>query len=465
MSRQPAPAVSAPAVSAPAAGRPYWNMDIEPLLDDPGIQAVRLTKLKERLREAYASSPYWRRRFDATGVVPDKIDTLDDFARIVPVYTKDDYRALAAENDDQMPRILNDLLGPAAREVMAIATTSGTTGLPTPYPLTRRDLHLWGEMTRRAAWRAGLRPGDRVIQGFGLSMFLAGVPVCMALAEMGVSVIPVGAEAGTRALLRNARLFSPRGLFCTPSLADYLIETATAEDIDLKSLGIEVIIVGGEPGAGVPAVRQKIEDAFGATLYDFAGGLGASCGHTEYTGMHWLVDDLAMMELVDPTTHEPVPFEDGAEGLAVFTPLDAPGILGIRQSNGDLMRIHTGPCPCGGTGWRYEFIGRTDDMLKVKGVMVYPLAIENVLQTFTPRVTGHFRIVLSEPPPRVVPPLRLKIEHAAGLPADAVRALEGELIESMHRQLKIRPAIDWLPPNSLERHAKKTQIFEREYTT
>jgi phenylacetate-CoA ligase len=154
---------------------------------------------------------------------------------------------------------------------------------------------------------------------------------------------------------------------------------------------------------------------------------------------------------------------DGAEGLAVYTPLDAPGLLGIRQSNGDLMRVRTGRCPCGRTGWRYEFTGRNDDMLKVKGVMVYPVAVDAIVQSFVPQVTGQFRIVLSEPPPRVVPPLRLRVERAPGLDGEDLRLLEADMIEEIHRRLKIRPAIEWAEPRSLARTAKKTQLFDREY--
>jgi phenylacetate-CoA ligase len=438
-------------------------MDIEPMLDEPGLRDLQWLKLRRRLTEAYETAPFWRRRLEAAGASPDRITSWEEFSRLVPVFTKDDYRAMAEENGGEMPRILADLLGPAAREMVAVATTSGTTGDPTPYPLTPRDLHLWGELTRRAAWRAGLRPGDFVLQAFGLSMFLAGVPVCMALAEMGVSAIPVGAEAGTETILKFARLFRPRAMFCTPSLADYLIETSAARDIDLRSLGIEIIFAGGEPGAGVPQVRSRIEQAFGATLHDFAGGLGASCGVPEYTGMHWLVGDLALMELVDPVTHEPVPFEEGAEGLALYTPLEAPGLLGIRQSNGDLMRVRTGCCPCWRTGWRYEFIGRDDDMLKVKGVMVYPLAVDAVVQSFVPRVTGQFRIVLSEPPPRVVPPLRLRVERSPESDGERLRQLEADMVEELHRRLKIRPAIEWAEPHSLPRTTKKTQLLVKEY--
>lgn len=445
-----------------SAERPYWAMDTELKFGTAEMREQQLESLRARLAEAYRNAPYWRARFDAAGVHPDQVRSFDDFSRHVPVFTKDDYRALADSHGGDMPSILGDLLGPDATKLVALACTSGTSGDPTPYPITQRDLELWGEMVRRAAWRAGLRPGDLVLQGFGLSMFLAGVPVCMALAEMNVAAIPVGAEAGTAAILKYARLFRPKGMFCTPSLAEYLIQTAEKDGLDLRELGIKIILVGGEPGAGIPAVRERIESAFDAKLFDFAGGLGASCGSPEYRGMHWLVDDLAMMELVDPATHERLPFEDGAEGLAVFTPLKAPGLLGIRQSNGDLMRVHTAPCTCGMSGWRYEFIGRADDMLKVKGVMVYPLAIDTVIKSFVPRLTGEFRIVLDEPPPRVVPPLKLKIEHAADQ-QHALDALSQEIVEALQKSVKIRPVIEWLPPDTLPRSTKKTQLIEKAY--
>lgn len=446
-----------------SASRSYWDHAVEQRFNTPQMREEQFAKLKMRLSYAYEHAPFWRRRLEDCGVTPANIGSWDDFARLVPVFTKDDYRTLAESHAGHMPAILKDLLGDDSQRIVAMAATSGTSGDPTPYPMTESDLDLWGSLVRRAAWRAGLRPGDFVLQGFGLSMFLAGVPVCMALAKMGVCTIPVGAEAGTGAILKYARLFTPKGMFCTPSLAEYLIQIAEREGFDLRELGIRVILCGGEPGAGIPSVRSRIEAAFGARLYDFAGGLGASCGSADYAGMHWLVDDLAVMELVDPATHEPIPFEDGAEGLAVFTPLEAPGLLGIRQSNGDLMRIHTRPCSCGQTGWRYEFVGRADDMLKVKGVMVYPLAIDTVIKQFIPRVTGEFRIVLDEPPPRVVPPLKLKVERGMASSPAELTGLESELLDALQKAVKIRPAIEWLEPQSLERSTKKTQLLEKAY--
>ena len=194
-------------------------------------------------------------------------------------------------------------------------------------------------------------------------------------------------------------------------------------------------------------------------------GLGCSCDYPEYQGMHWLGDDLAMMELVNQDSHEPVPMEDGATGMAVFSTLAGTNLLGFRQTLGDIMEVTTSPCPCGQTGFRYKVIGRTDDMLKIKGVMIYPPAIEGVINRFVPRVMGEFRIVLDEPPPRVVPPLKLKIEYGEGTKEEDLEALTAEITEEMHRSIKISPKITWLPPKTLERFVKKKKLLEKTYET
>jgi phenylacetate-CoA ligase len=127
------------------------------------------------------------------------------------------------------------------------------------------------------------------------------------------------------------------------------------------------------------------------------------------------------------------------------------------------MEVTTSPCLCGQTGFRYKVIGRTDDMLKIKGVMIYPPAIEGVINRFVPRVMGEFRIVLDEPPPRVVPPLNLKVEYGEGVKEKELETLEQEIVAKMHSVLKVTPAIQWLRPNTLERYAHKTKFIEKSY--
>ena len=210
-------------------------------------------------------------------------------------------------------------------------------------------------------------------------------------------------------------------------------------------------------------MRKKLETAYGAKLYDHGGSWGISCDYPVYQGMHHVSDDLIYFELINPETGEPVPFEDGATGISVQTTLDGEGFLWLRESFGDIWQVFTEPCPCGQTGFRCKIVGRTDDMLKVKGVMVYPAAIDGVITSFTPRVTGEFRIVLDEPPPRVVPPLKLKVEYGEGVKAADLGNLAKEIEETIHTKLKIRPQIQWLPPKTLERSTYKTRFIEKAY--
>ena len=182
--------------------------------------------------------------------------------------------------------------------------------------------------------------------------------------------------------------------------------------------------------------------------------------------MHWIADDYCYYELVDPKTHEPVPMEHGATGLAVFTPLEPDSTIfmhNLRFTLNDIHQVFTEPCPCGLSGFRYKIVGRADDMLKVKGVPVYPAAIQGVINGFIPRLTGAFRIVLDVPPPRVIPPLKLKVEYGENVGEAELPALEKEILEKMHSTNKIKPEIAWLKPNTLERAVKKTQFLEKAY--
>ena len=147
----------------------------------------------------------------------------------------------------------------------------------------------------------------------------------------------------------------------------------------------------------------------------------------------------------------------------VMTPLKGESMTVVRHTPGDVVQVFTEPCPCGQTGLRIQMVGRTDDMLKVKGVMVYPAAIDNVITGFVPRVTGEFRIVLDEPPPKVSPPVRLKVEYGEDVPVTELKGLAGEIGEKMHRLLKVRPKIEWIEPKSLERSTHKTRFIEKAY--
>jgi len=443
--------------------RPYWNMEIEPWLGSERLAALQLERLRRRVGAYFEHAPYFRRQLLERGVQrPEDIRSLADWPRALPPFTKTDYRALIEECGGDVYRLLDETLPVPLSDLVCMAATSGTTGDPQPYPFTRIDLDdFWGEFMRRMRWRAGVRPGDRLVHAFALSMFAAGVPPLQSAHDDGTMQIPVGAEGGVARILKTAKFFHGNVLSCTPSLAEHMIERAPeilGEPIG--ALGIRIVICGGEPGAGIPEVRRRIESAYGAKLYDAGAGIGVSCHHPDYQGMHWVGDDLALYELMDPVTHEPVPLRDGAEGEAVFTTLVGGGLGWTRLTLGDIHRVDMSPCPCGTTGFRYRIIGRVDDMLKVKGVIVYPAAIDAVIAGFIPRVTGEFRILLDEPPPRVVPPLRLRIERGPDTPESALPELEVELLRAMKERLKFTPHILWAEPYAHERSAHKTRFIE-----
>ena len=446
--------------------RPYWNMAVEARFNSPEMRQIQNDLLVNNIQAMYDSIPLTQRRMDEAGVKPSDIKCLDDLERI-PMYGQPEMRELIAEVGFDMKKILQMIMGDAADDIYVMAATSGTTGMPTPYPVVRAGLPRLREINNRMMWRCGLRPGNKVVLAFGLSMFLAGSPTLLAMEDFpGITIIPVGAEAGTARIINFSRLFGGDVLMCTPSLALHLIEKAPEVTGDsVKALGFRILVCGAEPGAGIPEVRKRIETEYGAKLFDMGAGLGVSCDHPEYQGMHWIADDMVYYELVDPDTRKSVPLADGNTGLGVFTTLDAQGggMLGLRMTLGDVHQVFTSPCPCGKTGFRYKIVGRTDDMLKVKGVMVYPAQIKNVVESFTPRTTGEFRILLDEPPPRVVPPLKLRIEFGESVTEQEREQLKREVEEQMHQAVKIRPKIEWIEPRTLERSDKKTQYIEKLY--
>jgi phenylacetate-CoA ligase len=449
------------------AGR-YFEPELE-LMPRESLEALRAEKLRRQLRYAYGASEFYREKFHQAGANPEDIRTLDDLRRLPIFITPEIHRRSQEESLGKFGHPFGTFLCAPLEEVVSVASTSGTTGEPTFYAFTRRDVEITNRLWARGFWRAGIRPGDTVMHAFGLSMFLAGVPVIRALEWMGARPIPCGAEAGSERLLKLIEWTRPRVLLCTPSYAEYLIEAAPKVlGREVKDLGIEIICCAGEPGAGLPQVRRKIQQAYNARIYDMLGGahgiLNVSCDATEYQGMHVVGDDFSISyDLVDPETKEPVPLVDGAVGERVKTSLDWEAQPPIRYSVGDVYQLFTKPCPCGQPGPRIKVIGRVDDLLIVKGVKVYPAAIKNLVESFSPRVTGEVRIVLDAPAPRVIPPLQLRVEYSSSIEGEQIERLKMEIAETMHDRLRVRPEIEMVPEGTLERTSHKTRLIERRY--
>ena len=449
----------------PSADRPYWNMKIEPLLNSSELESFQLERLKIMLTRLEAGAPFYRRLFKKIKLIPEKITSMEMFRQTVPLFSKDSLRKIASQCNGDLLKTIEQIIPVTLEDIDWIATTTGTTGVPTPYPMTNFDIEqLWGEAMIRGCWRAGIRPDDRLLYCFALSMVIAGVPTMMGIQRSGATIIPVGAEAKSERILLMQSLFKGNVYVGTPSLAEYLVEQSPKIlGKPVGQLGFKALICGGEPGAGIPEVRTKLENAYQCRIFDAGAGFGFSCDHDSYQGMHWLGDDLVYYELVDPETKEPIPMEDGAKGEAVFTCLKGDGWVMVRQSMGDIHQVFTKPCACGKTGFRYKVIGRSDDMLKIKGVMVYPSHIKGIINEFVPKVTGEMRIVLTEQPPRVVPPLKIKVEKSSDMNGATLKQLENEIRSVMKRRIKINPGIIWVESGSLERSHYKGQVFEKKY--
>lgn len=413
-------------------------------------------------------SPLYRRRFEEVGVDPATITSLEALREVPVLVTPDLHRASQEESRRTEGHPFGTILCARPDEVVSVQSTSGTTGEPTFYPFTRHDVGVTDELWIRAFRLMGIRPGDVVLHAFGLSMYLAGFPVVRALERYGATPIAVGAEASTDKLLRMARTVRPRVLCCTPSYALHLLERVpeVLDGLTARDLGVDLVFCAGEPGASLPAVRERLEEGWGARLHDVLGGahgiMMVSPPGRGDAGMLVLGDDYSVStDLVDPESGEPLDVVDGAIGERVKTSLEWEGSPPLRYSVGDLYQVFTEPVPGLPPLPRIKVVGRVDDLLIVKGVKLYPAAIDDLVHEFHPDTTGELRILLDAPPPRVTPPLRLRIEHRDGLDEADLVDLGRRIADTMHDRLTVRPDIDLVPAGSLPRTSHKKQLIER----
>jgi phenylacetate-CoA ligase len=409
-------------------------------------------RVQRAVRYCAEGSEHYRAGLAAAGAEVADIRTLADLEQLPVLLTKADEVALQAESIAKLGHPFGAHLCAPLDDVVAVASTSGTTGDPMYYAFTADDVRVTDALWAKAFTLAGIRPGDTVVHAFGLSMFLAGVPVVRAFEHMGVRCFPVGAEAGSEKLLRTIRQVKPRIITCTPSYGEYLTEKA-----DLTDAGIEHVLCAGEPGAGLPEVRARLSEGFGgAHVTDLLGGVhgivNASC--TAYDGMHVLGGDHSVQQLMDPETGAPVPLVDGATGVRVKTTLDWQAQPQLRASVGDVYEVQLSPCACGRTEPRTKVIGRVDDLLIIKGVKLYPGAVQDLVHEFRPQLTGAFHIVLDRPGPKVEPPLRMRVEVEDGVGDEVVAALR----DRMHGRYSVTPDIEAVAAGSLPRTSHKAKL-------
>ncbi|RLB89503.1 MAG: phenylacetate--CoA ligase family protein [Deltaproteobacteria bacterium] len=445
--------------------RKLWNEKIETLSRDE-IQALQLKRLKKQVAYNYHQSPFYRNKMDDVGVKPEDIGSFETFSKI-PLMTKDEHRRAQQESIEKYGNPYTLMACAPKEKIVRINSTSGTTGMPTLYTLTQHDIDVVNEMHARKYWRAGIRPGDVMIQALSLSMFTGGLPLSQGIMHMGACVVPIGIEGGTKRVLDFIGLTSPVAIIATPSFGQYMIEKCPQLiGKDAKDLGLKWFFCAGEPGGGNPEVRKMLAQGFGAKVFDHTGGghafHGISCDEPpeQFSGMHFISEDHCLLELIDPNTKKSIKIEDNSTGEMVFTFLDWEGGPFMRYSLGDILQVSTKPCDCGMPGLRFRIIGRADDMLIIKGVNVYPEAVKTIVFKFRPKVTGFFRILLSKPGPLVEPPLNIQIEYDKSVPEADLPALEQKMLSMFKHEVRIAPQINWVPAETLPREMKKTSFIK-----
>jgi phenylacetate-CoA ligase len=234
-------------------------------------------------------------------------------------------------------------------------------------------------------------------------------------------------------------------------------------DLEPRELRLRRVMLGAEPGGSIPSVRDRLAEQYGAIVTEGLGNAdlipvyAAVCDALD--GNHFLAPDFLHLQVIDPESGEDLGWEDGVEGELVATHLDRECVPLVRFRVGDRVQVRTSPCPCGRTGPRLTCVGRTDDMLIVAGVNVWPSAVKDVVTALHPRTTGAVEILLAGPPPRVEPPLRLRVEAVDAADAD----LRAELERTIRSRLIVPAAVDLVPPDTLPRFEMKAQLIRKLY--
>ncbi len=430
------------------------------------LDRLRMDKLRHQLAYCFRNEYYGARMRQAGIADPRQVDSIEAFRALPAFLTKADHRASQAESRERYGHPFGMHLCAALEDVIHVAGTSGTTGLPTFYLFTRQDLDN-AYVTLHRLWQAaGIRRGDSVLHLFGLSIWVAGTTMMQSLEAYGARPIPLGAEAGVGKALQYLEMCRPRVVMATPSMLRLLIERARTElGKDTRGFGVEVIVAGGEPGLAIPEVRRSLTEGFGAPIYDMAAGAwhnaAMECGGPVHQGLHFHAEDLCFRyDLVDPETRAPLPLVDGAAGEAVHTALDYQAAPALRYATGDVMQLHLGECPhCGRFGARYAFVGRADDLLNIAGVKIYPAAVQEVVNSLSPAVSGSMEIVLDQPPPRVTPPLKLTVEAGSGVGQHEWSAVALRIEQRVHQVLRVRCMVTMVGENQIARNGLKTKLI------
>lgn len=428
-----------------------WNEEYETLPREAleALQAKRLRNLVERVS---ATVPFYKNKFKEVGVTADDIKTVADIVKL-PFTTKQDMRDSYPYGMFAVPR----------DQVVRIHASSGTTGKPTVVGYTRRDIQTWAELMARTFHAAGVAKGDVLQNAFGYGLFTGGLGAHYGAELIGASVIPISGGNSKKQLM-IMKDFGTTAFCCTPSYALNLYEVATENGVDVKSLPIKVGVFGAEPWT--QQMREEIEEKWGIDAIDIYGlsevigpGVSFECVEAKH-GMH-INEDHFIVETIDPETGEQLPF--GEKGELVFTTITKEGIPLIRYRTRDITRIIKEPCICGRTFVRMEKVmGRSDDMLIIRGVNVFPSQIESILMD-TKGVSPHYQLIVDRVDNMDV--LEVQVEVTDELFSDEIKklqALEKSIVKDIKDIIGVSVKVKLVEPKSIARsEGKAVRVIDK----
>ena len=397
-----------------------WNEEFETLPRE-ALEALQLKRLKHLVERVHAAVPYYRKKMEEAGVSPADIKGLADLRKL-PFTTKEDLR-------------LNYPFGLFAvpfEKVVRIHASSGTTGKPTVVGYTKNDIDAWSELMARTLSAGGAHKGDVVHNAYGYGLFTGGLGAHYGAERIGAAVIPISGGNSKRQIM-IMQDFGSTVLMCTPSYALNLADVMKEMNVDPKTLKLRVGLFGAEPWS--ENMRQEIESRLNIQAIDIFGlsevmgpGVASECIEEKH-GLH-VFEDFFIPEIINPETGEPVPH--GEQGELVFTTLTKEAFPVIRYRTKDISRLITEPCSCGRTFYRMQRItGRTDDMLIIRGVNVFPSQIENVLMS-TEGTEPHYQIVIDRK--GALDDVTVLVEVSESTFFDEMKK-QNELIETIKRRL------------------------------
>ena len=420
-----------------------WNKEME-CADRETMRALQLEKLKKTVKYEYDNVPYYRKKMDDAGVKPEDLKSLDDIRKL-PFTTKEDLAVnyprglFAAKNED----------------IIRIHASSGTTGKPKVAGYTQNDLDIWGECVARALTCAGQDNTSIVQVAYGYGLFTGGLGAHIGAETIGATVIPMS-SGNTKKQIMFMQDLKSTALACTPSYALTIAEGVAKEGIDPETLPLKAGVFGAEPWT--QGMKESIEKGLGIKAYDIYGlteiiGPGVSISCDENNGMH-VQEDFFYPEIIDPETLEPLP--DGQIGELVFTTLGKEGFPMIRYRTRDLCYLMREKCGCGRTNVRMsKILGRTDDMLIIRGVNVFPSQIEEVISKFE-ELTINYMIYVGRENNKDT--FDLDVELAPGLAIDDIKFIEelrGRLNHALRDMLGIGCKVRFLNEGTLPRSEGK----------